>query len=410
MAKYLRSPRFSGNGQALYDLLRDSETWETDDISAQMTLTMDGKTHSITLQQGDVYMSGEDTSPLQIFIPQEETAQDVCIQQTLPRTLVKWLMDPLDESHPPVNDRAVGIVKGLLNARLKSIPMILTQEGIHDIELEERDDAVVTTVAPPQTPSRSGSSSPETPGPVFTPVPSTDLETPMMDPFSSPSPSLFPRANRPVPSRPFSPEHRQVREQPQVAAGVELYQQLLDHMIRAGKQLRLPDQGVFDMSSLNGALNGGAGGNLSAVFSSSNFSTFQLGAAGELFVRLLLPLPLYRPKRLTAWSLQVFEMLKSLASVSLPGFSWPNWTSNMKQHVKVHPDYETLVSWGGGTEVSDLQYSDTSSLFTALLIDKGHLPSARWAGKRPHYYIEVKSTPRACNEPFYMSCSQYKTV
>ncbi|KAK0611985.1 hypothetical protein B0T14DRAFT_531382 [Immersiella caudata] len=394
VAKYFRSPRFQGNGQALYDLLRDSETWETDDISARLSLTVNGKTHSIKLKQGDVYMSGEDTSPLKIFIPHEETAQDVCIQQTLPQKFVKWLMDPLDESRVPVNDRAVGIVKGLLNARLRSIPSILTQEGIHEIELEDRDDAapdaVVTTVAPPQTPSGSGSgfSSPGTPDRVFTPVPSADFETPLTDPFSSPSPNLFPRAN-PAPSRPlFSLEQRSVRE-PQTAAGVELYQQLLGHMIQAGKQVRFPDQGVFGVSQLTEALNGVGGSNLSTDFSSSNFSTFQLGAAGELFV---------------------FEILKSLASVSLPGFSWPNWTSNIKQQVKIHPDYETMVSWGGGVEVSDLQYSDTSGLFTALLIEKGHLSSAKWAGKRPHYYLEVKSTPRSCNEPFYMSGSQYKKV
>ena len=102
-------------------------------------------------------------------------------------------------------------------------------------------------------------------------------------------------------------------------------------------------------------------------------------------------------------------MLKSLGS-SLPGFSLPNWTSNIKTQVKIHPDYETMQSWGGGAEISDLQYSDTSGTFTALLIEKGHLSSAKWAGNRPRYYFEVKSTPRACHEPFYMSGLQYKKV
>jgi hypothetical protein len=102
-------------------------------------------------------------------------------------------------------------------------------------------------------------------------------------------------------------------------------------------------------------------------------------------------------------------MLKSLGS-SLPGFCWPNWTSNIKQLVKIHPDYEAMEVWGGGAEVSDLQYTDASGVFTALLIEKGHLSSAKWAGKRPSYYFEVKSTPRACNEPFYMGGSQYKKV
>ncbi|KAK0742653.1 hypothetical protein B0T18DRAFT_168089 [Schizothecium vesticola] len=392
VAKYFRSPRFWGNGQALYDLLRDSETWETDDISARLTLTLNGKTHAIKLEQGDVYMSGGDTSPLKIFIPRDEIAQDVCVQYTLPQKLVEWFMiNHQDKSRAPINDRAVGVVKGLLNARLASIPRILTQEGIHDIDIESRDadapDTVVATVVAPQTPSRSRSTSPGTPGRVFTPAPSATLETPTTDPSSSLSPSLFPPAH-PAPSRLlFSPEHRPGREA-QVSAGVECYRELLGHMIEAGKQTRFLDQGVFGMSQLAGALNGGAGGDVSTAFPSSNFSTFQLGAAGELFV---------------------FEMLKSLGS-SLPGFCWPNWTSNIKKQVKIHPNYETMEAWGGGAEVSDLQYTDTSGVFTTLLIEKGHLSSAKWAGKRPSYYFEVKSTPRACNEPFYMGGSQYKKM
>ncbi|KAK5657900.1 hypothetical protein OQA88_2449 [Cercophora sp. LCS_1] len=399
VAKYFRSPRFSGDGQALYDLLRNSETWETDDISASLTLTIDGTTHSIKLQQGDVYMTGGDTSPLKIFIPHDEIAQDVCVQHTLPQKLVGWLvMSPRGETRAPVNDRAVGVVKGLLNARLPSIPKILTQEGIHDIDLEDRDvdvpETVFTTAAPSGTPPgsssspRSSSSSPRTPDRVFTPLPSANLETPMTDPFSSPSPSLFQHVH-PAPSHPlFPPEHRPSRE-PQVLASANLYRQLLNHLIQAGKQTRFPCGGPFDLSQLTGVLNGGAGGSSSAAFSSANFSTFQLGAAGELFV---------------------FEMLKSLGSASLPGFSWPNWTSNIKGQVTIHPNYEGMISWGGGVEVSDLQYADTSGLFTTLLIEKGHLPSAKWTGKRPSYYFEVKSTPRGCNEPFYMGGAQYKKM
>jgi len=284
VAKYFRSPRFSGNGQALYDLLRGSETWETDDISAKLTLTIDGKTHSVNQRQGEVYMSGEDTSPLKIFIPHDGIAQDVCVQGALPRKLVEWLMaNPRGKSRAPIDDKAVGIVKGLLNARLESIPRILTQEGIHEIEIENTDlqpDDTETLVDPtaPRTPLRSTPPSPGTPGLVFTPVPSVNVETPMTDPFSSPSQSFFPHVAPPP------PKPRLVRE-PQEPSGPELYRPLLSCMIRAGKQVPFPDQGVFDMSGLAGALDGVFGGGTSAIFSGSNFSTVQLGAAGELFVR-----------------------------------------------------------------------------------------------------------------------------
>ncbi|KAK0648252.1 hypothetical protein B0T16DRAFT_407934 [Cercophora newfieldiana] len=403
VAKYFQSPRFSGNGQALYDLLRGSETWETDDISATLTLTLDGETHSTFQRRGEVYMSGEDTSPLKIFIPHNGIAQDVCVQGALPRTLVEWLMaSPRGTSRAPaIDDKAVGIVKGLLNAHLQSIPRILTQEGIHEIEIANTDDLqpdehtetlVDPTRTAPRTPLRSRPPSPGTPGLVFTPAPAVSVETPVTDPFSSPSPSFFPLVGPPPPDPLLrlspKPGHTLLQE-PQEQSGPELYRPLLNRMIQAGKQVPFPDQGVFDMSGLAGALDGVFGGSgTSAIFSGSNFSTVQLGAAGELFV---------------------FEMLQSLGS-SLPGFSTPNWTSNIKAQVKIHPDYETMPSWGGGAEISDLQYSDTSGAFTALLIEKGHLSSEKWAGKRPTYYFEVKSTPRACNEPFYMSGLQYKKV
>ncbi|KAK1761584.1 hypothetical protein QBC47DRAFT_409582 [Echria macrotheca] len=394
IAKYIRSPRFSGNGQALYDLLRTSETWETDDISSRLTLTIDGQKHSIKLKHGDVYMTGEDTQPLKIFIPHDEIAQDVCVQHNLPRKLVDWLMMHHDgQSRPSVSDRAVGIVKGLLNARLASIPKILMEEGIHDIDLGNRDaDAPepVLITEPSRAPLRltSRSPSPSTPERVFTPVPSTNLETPMTDPFSSPSPSFFPN-ERPAASRLLFPQERRPVQEPQAASGVDLYRELLDHMIKAGKRVPFPtySKGVFDMSGLAEALGVNPGGDTSTVISSSNFSTVQLGAAGELFV---------------------FEMLKSL-EFSVPGFCWQNWTSNIKKQVTVHPDYEGMGSWGGGAELSDLQYTDRSGIFTDLLVRTGHL-SDNWAGKRPSYYLEVKSTPRTCDEPFYMSGLQYKKM
>ena len=229
-------------------------------------------------------MSGEDTSPLKIFIPHDGIAQDVCVQGALPRKLVEWLMaNPRGKSRAPIDDKAVGIVKGLLNARLESIPRILTQEGIHEIEIENTDlqpDDTETLVDPtaPRTPLRSTPPSPGTPGLVFTPVPSVNVETPMTDPFSSPSQSFFPHVAPPP------PKPRLVRE-PQEPSGPELYRPLLSCMIRAGKQVPFPDQGVFDMSGLAGALDGVFGGGTSAIFSGSNFSTVQLGAAGELFVR-----------------------------------------------------------------------------------------------------------------------------
>lgn len=91
-------------------------------------------------------------------------------------------------------------------------------------------------------------------------------------------------------------------------------------------------------------------------------------------------------------------------------FSRDNWTSGIKDHVNLHPDYETMGPWNGVEELSDLEYHDTRGTFTAFMIQMGHLASERWRGKTPKYHFEVKSTPRGCHEQFYMSGTQYKKV
>ncbi|KAJ4286393.1 hypothetical protein N0V88_008016 [Collariella sp. IMI 366227] len=45
----------------------------------------------------------------------------------------------------------------------------------------------------------------------------------------------------------------------------------------------------------------------------------------------------------------------------------------------------------------------TSGVLTSILISKGHLPSARWQGKTPNYYIEVKASTLDCNTQFFVT-------
>jgi hypothetical protein len=63
-----------------------------------------------------------------------------------------------------------------------------------------------------------------------------------------------------------------------------------------------------------------------------------------------------------------------------------------------------------GQETSDIVYDDASGVLTALLIKKGHLSKAHWAGKMPRYYIEVKSTLNYCATPFFVSDGQAARV
>lgn len=159
MAKFFRSPRYQeGNGCKLYAQLRGAQTWETDDISAQLVLEMDGESYVVPLEKSDMYIAEEgeegETSPpscLTIYIPHDETDQDVCIQHKLPYKLIEWIMtDPGTGKTKPVDGRAVRVVTAVLNAKFASLPRILEREGVHDVDVpalvedldEDEDESV----------------------------------------------------------------------------------------------------------------------------------------------------------------------------------------------------------------------------------------------------------------------------
>ncbi|KKZ64488.1 hypothetical protein EMCG_09530 [[Emmonsia] crescens] len=68
-----------------------------------------------------------------------------------------------------------------------------------------------------------------------------------------------------------------------------------------------------------------------------------------------------------------------------------------------------MEPWNG-RETSDITYTDSDGVFTSLLIDKGYLRAEIWAGRRPKYYLEVKSMASTWETPFYMSKFQYERM
>ena len=68
-----------------------------------------------------------------------------------------------------------------------------------------------------------------------------------------------------------------------------------------------------------------------------------------------------------------------------------------------------MDAWNG-KETTDIVYDDRDGVLTSLFIDKEYLSSEVWAERRPKYFIEVKSTTRSCETPFFMSKNQYQTV
>ena len=404
-------------------MLRNCETWETDGISSQLTLTMDGQSVDVELEQGDVYIDEKPDAALNIYIPHDESKQDESIQSTLlPNTLIQWIMSkPGAETAPSIDPRAIGIATGLLNAKHASLARILDKAGIIGVDIpnvDVQDDEVFGVASAPagsHTPPRSPSDSSGSLVEVFTPG-ERDAggarfggETPLTDPFSVVTPG-------PGPPRALVPTGYFARAQPSPKPPREsgesrlLYRQLLDHVIRAGRSARFPSQGAFDMSPLHAALLGRPEATaLAQSFSAARFSTFEIGAAGELFVSLCFLDPCLTAGEANHIPSQVFELLFRL-NPALPGFSLGNWTSGIRTLANAHQDYESMASWPGRCETSDLEYEDADGVFTDLLVEEGYLPSEQWQGKTPKYHFEVKSTPQELEAPFFMSGPQYGKV
>ena len=114
---------------------------------------------------------------------------------------------------------------------------------------------------------------------------------------------------------------------------------------------------------------------------------FQVGAAGELYV---------------------LEFLKGL---DLPNFGIDNWKSEIRDRVRLHPDYRNIENYTGRKAIADIEYQDTSGKFTQFLTEKGHLADELWESERPLYHIEVKATTSSdWQEPFYLSKYQERHV
>ena len=81
----------------------------------------------------------------------------------------------------------------------------------------------------------------------------------------------------------------------------------------------------------------------------------------------------------------------------------------MRREVKVHEKYADLNPWSG-RETSDIVYDDTTGILTQTLIRCGHLDPIVWTDETANYYIEVKTTTDACQDPFYVSSNQLSRV
>ncbi|KAK7408636.1 hypothetical protein QQX98_009200 [Neonectria punicea] len=164
------------------------------------------------------------------------------------------------------------------------------------------------------------------------------------------------------------------------------YSDLLNHVVTKARVTQLPYEcAAYDMSTLFNAIDRDSTTQLAFSFKSDDQTDWQrmVGAAGELFT---------------------FELLLALKP-KLPSFSRDNWQSVVRHFATAHSEYANLTK-KNGREQSDIFYSDSMSLLTALFIQRGYLDET-WRGATPDYYIEVKTTMRNLEKAFYMSSDQF---
>jgi hypothetical protein len=138
IAATFNSPRYQADPAALYKLFRTSEVIETNVISSVLSISQDGKAVDVVEDAGDLHV--DDTSGLKVYVPMDETSQDVCFASTLPLRLADWLMrDSTTQIRESVDGRALTVLTALLGARLSAVDQILDLQGIVRIDIQNQD-------------------------------------------------------------------------------------------------------------------------------------------------------------------------------------------------------------------------------------------------------------------------------
>ncbi|ORY68490.1 uncharacterized protein BCR38DRAFT_521547 [Pseudomassariella vexata] len=426
IAKHFNSPRIDGDPKILYETLRSTIVLETDGIASELQLLQDEKTLRVRQSQSELHIE-EKQGHLIVYVPRDIARQESCYLDVLPQRMFEWIMMGSAPKLPTQHsEQAVRVLGSVLNASVQVVSTSLRNNGVTELDfLEEPPEEINEDKAPelavvlrPSTPTADSDQAHGvvTPGELGSDdTDSSAVETPASSVFSEGSPRTHrliqaavysssrlgrgasaPQEARPVQYPFFSPS-----PQPSPSPNSDLngqgpaskYLKLLDAVLTAARSATLPRRDSFDMSTLMNALpqvtaTTDAPQDYFHFRSTSQFERDRMiGAAGELFV---------------------FELLSHL-DPNLPGFSRENWQSTIRRYVTVHPDYADMPPWIG-RETADITYHDIEGKLTDLLIDSGCLASVIWRGRRPKYFIEVKSTTMGSETPFFMSKSQYRRM
>ncbi|KAL1870869.1 hypothetical protein Daus18300_004958 [Diaporthe australafricana] len=413
IAKHFESPRVTNTSDtdALYILLRNAKILAADTIALELSLSQDGVSHKTLGESINMHLH-EKGSNLTVYLPRKKTAQQHAFNKHLPERLLQWLMtEETSQIRHETSDKSIIATKDVWNTPLATLATTLDECGIIQINTPNLDPVVDESSPDPEsdmasegttgdwggsrTANMSDNSDTDTLSDIAeTPPSATETsyngitgiyskgnsgESPTpREALGSPS-YLFTRSA--APSSPFG------TSQPSVTPS-ERYFRLLDYIIASEGTGDIPHRNERRMDDLHGSVSGTARRGVPRMDGETQSERdHRVGAAGELFV---------------------FELLSRL-NPGLPKFTEENWQSTIRHHVCVHPAYASMSSWKK-EEVSDITYEDTQGILTDLLIRKNYLDRDKWAGKTPHYFIEVKTTTSACNAPFFMSKAQHKKI
>ena len=315
---------------------------------------------------------------LRLYLPKDEIDRDVCFESDLPRKLCKYLNigDP----------SALALIGGVFRRdKIAVIDKILELAGVGEVEYDfatldnelgilENDSDNETLVEP----SRNSGHS--------TPLPRSQTRTLSARAIQSGLHSRGLSGETIHNQAPLQNLHREEQEESQKLA----YKSILENALNVAR--KRVGSGVLECMSVS---TNGAGAirllpqeTFRKAFPDGNLDRLhKTGAAGELYM---------------------YEFLKGL---DLPDFDLGCWTSCIRDRVNILASYRDLEKDNGRKAIADIEYKDASSKLTHFLIGKGHLAAHLWAGQKPFYHIEVKTTVSSSwQEPFFMSRAQERHV
>lgn len=351
----------------------------SDSITRSLRITQRGRSIEGASSRANLHLE-EIECALRLYLPKDEVERDVCFESDLPRRLCTFLS--------VVDKAALGVIGAVLR---KDNPIvidrILENAGVGQVDCNFA--ALDEELGTPESGSdieilAEATSSIRLLNPTSAPRPRTSSGWSVRREGRSGGEDAEAVGDKVI----LDSSHQ---EQPKVAHEAA-YKRVLKQVVRVAR--KRVQSGVFQSTGLSVgdgdamAIKPLPQKTIQEAFAiGSPDRDFKVGAAGELYT---------------------FELLEGLG---LPRFGLDNWTSSIRDRVKLHADYHDIGRSNDRRAIADIEYADESRTLTQFLIQTGHLPPIFSHRAKPLYHIEVKTTTRSdWQEPFFMSKAQERHV